>query len=225
MTSDVAGALNGLSVPVLIGIVVVLVGIVGLLGTFTWKLLRKKLEGYEGFQKQMTEFLKAQSDKDAVFVGQFSLMSERMKSRERADDLLEERLRSGSQTFTKINERIDEQSKAIDGFCKSLACQQAEFVKVQQANMVEFAAQWQRALVDLAGKFALENSVREYKERHEREHDKISAEIKSLGEMFEKTQQAVCGIEKKVEGGLMAITQILSEHVTIVSPKKTSGKK
>jgi len=117
--------------------------------------------------------------------------------------------------FEKINRRIDEQALAQVTFCKTLADQQAEFVKTQQKSMVEFAAQWQRTLVDLAGKFALEASFREFKDKHEREHDKIGAEMKNLTEMFERTQRAVCGIEQKVEGGLMAITQLLSKHVTI----------
>jgi hypothetical protein len=215
MTGDIAGAVNGLSVPVLVGIVVILVVLIGVLGTVTWKLLRKKLEGYEQFQKLIDGYLKAQADKDAALVERYSVLTERMKARERADDLLEERLRTGSQMFEKINQRMSEQALAQVTFCKTLADQQAEFVKTQQKSMVEFAAQWQRTLVDLAGKFALEASVREYKERHEREHDKISCEMKNLAEMFEKTQRAVCGIEQKVEGGLMAITTLLSKHVTI----------
>jgi hypothetical protein len=175
----------------------ILVVLVGVLGVITWWLLKKRAT-------ETSKRLENLEVQNKIFLEKMSVVTERLDSRNRADEVLEKRLASGATKFEKIDA---EHEKYLSGINDKF-----EQVNYQIKALSDSVNKTQGFFLDFSQKYVRNEQFIQHCDDDKEQRRDLRKEMVVLTERWEESNRETIGLLKKMEGRLDAMSEILTRR-------------
>jgi hypothetical protein len=103
----------------------VLIALVVILGVVLWFFIRQRIKEMDAWKKQQEAKDLAQQEREKLFLEKLALITGRLDSRDRSDDVLEKRLAAGADSMSKMKDSIQKMQDVFVDFAAKFVSQPA----------------------------------------------------------------------------------------------------
>jgi len=174
-----------------------LVVVAGVLGVVTWWLIKKKTS------KTEKEIDSLQTE-HRLFMEKLGIITERLESRNRADDVLEKRLSNGANSFDKNNAEHELIMNKMNG--------KYEQFSSQMKNISDTITKVQGFFVDFASEYVKTEQFNRHCDDDKEARRDMKKDMDGLNDRWDEYNRETIGLLKKMEGRLDAMSEILTRR-------------
>ena len=174
-----------------------LVVVAGVLGVVTWWLIKKKTS------KTEKEIDSLQTE-HRLFMEKLGIITERLESRNRADDVLEKRLSNGANSFDKNNAEHELIMNKMNG--------KYEQFSSQMKNISDTITKVQGFFVDFASEYVKTEQFNRHCDDDKESRRDLKKDMDGLNDRWDEYNRETIGLLKKMEGRLDAMSEILTRR-------------